>query len=281
MPFDAKVFSVMIASPSDVESERQIIRDVLSEWNAIHAEVRRTVLLPLGWETHSSPTMGERPQAIINKQVLKNADLLVGVFWTRLGTATGEYPSGTVEEIEEHIASEKPAMLYFSSVPVMLESVEADQYEALKKFKVSCKDRGLYETFSSPNEFREKFYRQLQIKLNHESAFQVPADFSLLDIQVPTESSEPGLSAEAQELLKAGSESPDGVIRQQEWDDNYSIRANGKEFVEQKSPRSRALWEGALTELEYHNLIVPNSHHRHEFRLTHKGFEFAGKLTAK
>src|SRR6185295_10136580 len=119
MPFDAKVFSVMIASPSDVESERQIIRDVLSEWNAIHAEVRRTVLLPLGWETHSSPTMGERPQAIINKQVLKNADLLVGVFWTRLGTATGEYPSGTVEEIEEHIASEKPAMLYFSSVPVM------------------------------------------------------------------------------------------------------------------------------------------------------------------
>ena len=37
MGFKATVFKVMIASPSDVTAERNIIRDVLSEWNAINA----------------------------------------------------------------------------------------------------------------------------------------------------------------------------------------------------------------------------------------------------
>jgi hypothetical protein len=32
--------------------------------------------------------MGDEPQKIINKRILKDADLLVGIFWTRLGTPT-------------------------------------------------------------------------------------------------------------------------------------------------------------------------------------------------
>ena len=136
MSYKSTVFKVMIASPSDVCAERTIIREVLAEWNAVHSEMRQVVLLPVGWETHSSPEMGDRPQAIINKQILKNCDLLVGVFWTRIGTATEDYPSGTVEEIEEHIKAGKPVMLYFSSAPVLPDSVEADQYAELKRFKV-------------------------------------------------------------------------------------------------------------------------------------------------
>jgi len=95
MSYKATVFKVMIASPSDVASERNLIREILHEWNVINSDMRKIVLLPIAWETHSSPEMGDRPQAIINKQ-LKDCDLLVGVFWARIGTATGEYPSGTV-----------------------------------------------------------------------------------------------------------------------------------------------------------------------------------------
>ena len=84
MSYTARVVKVMIASPSDVAKERQLIRDVIQEWNAIHAEDRRIVLMPVGWETHSAPDMGDRPQAIINKQLLKSCDLLVAVFWTRV-----------------------------------------------------------------------------------------------------------------------------------------------------------------------------------------------------
>ena len=70
MSYISKVFNVMIASPGDVASERTIIRDVIYEWNAVHSESRNIVLMPIGWESHSSPEMGGSPQDIINKQVL-------------------------------------------------------------------------------------------------------------------------------------------------------------------------------------------------------------------
>ncbi|HEX4117404.1 MAG TPA: hypothetical protein VHX99_01265, partial [Rhizomicrobium sp.] len=97
MTYQATVINVMIASPNDVASERRLIKEVVQEWNAIHAQHRGLVLMPLGWETHSSPELGERPQGIINKQILKDCDLLIAVFWTRLGSPTGKSESGTVE----------------------------------------------------------------------------------------------------------------------------------------------------------------------------------------
>jgi hypothetical protein len=164
--YTAKVFNVMIASPGDVASERAIIRDVIYEWNAVNSSARNIVLMPIGWESHSSPEMGASPQAIINNQILDKCDLLVGVFWTRLGTPTKEHPSGTVEEIEKHIQSDKLAMLYFSGQPVVMESVDLDQYKELQKFKESCQSRGLYESYDSHSDFKDKFYRHLQIKVN-------------------------------------------------------------------------------------------------------------------
>src|SRR5947207_5128394 len=143
MAYDAKVYNVMIASPGDVEVERSIVREVVSDWNAANSAARGIVLQPMGWDTHSAPDMGDRPQSIINKQVLHNADLLVAVFWTRLGTPTGAAASGTVEEIEEHVKAGKPAMVYFSSAPVRPDSVDEKQYQALKEFRHECERRGL------------------------------------------------------------------------------------------------------------------------------------------
>ena len=50
MSYDAKVFNVMVASPGDVLAERAVFREVIHEWNAANSEVRKVVLLPVGWE---------------------------------------------------------------------------------------------------------------------------------------------------------------------------------------------------------------------------------------
>jgi hypothetical protein len=157
MSYQATVYKVMIASPGDVEAERAVVREILSEWNTVNSDKRQVVLLAIGWETHSAPEMGDRPQAIINKRVLRDCDLLVGVFWTRIGTATGGYPSGTVEEIEEHLKLGKPAMLYFSDAPVAPQTLDPKQYDLLREFKESCKSRGILETYSTLTEFKSKF----------------------------------------------------------------------------------------------------------------------------
>lgn len=128
MSFEATVYRILIASPSDVVAERKAIPDVIFSWNAVNSAEYGVVLLPVMWETHSSPELGDRPQAIINKQIVKECDILVGTFWTRIGTHTGVAESGTVEEIEEFKASGRPIMLYFSSAPVVLDSVDPEQY---------------------------------------------------------------------------------------------------------------------------------------------------------
>lgn len=172
MSYDARVFNVMIASPSDVKSEREIVRKVIYDWNAIHSEEKSMVLLPVGWESHTSPEMGDRAQAIINRQTVDKCDLLVGIFGTRLGTDTGKYPSGTIEEIENHIKSGKPAMVYFSNQLGDSGSFEAEQYTELMKWKKYYRNRGLCENYDSDSDFREKFSRQLQIKINQHEIFR-------------------------------------------------------------------------------------------------------------
>lgn len=156
MSYAAIVYKVMIASPSDVGAERSVVREVVGRWNNAHSDSRGIVLMPIGWETHSAPEMGDRPQAILNRQISAECDLLVGVFWTRIGTATGQYASGSVEEIEEHMKAGKPTMLYFSTAPVVYGSVDREQYDQLMAFKDSCRSRGVYEEYNDLSDFRQK-----------------------------------------------------------------------------------------------------------------------------
>src|SRR5215467_1509803 len=166
MAFNATVLRVMIASPSDVPKERAVVREVVTEWNSTNGAHRNLMLLAVGWETDVAPEMGDAPQSIIDKRILQDADLLVGMFCTRLGTPTASYASGAVEEIEEHVKAGKPAMLYFSSAPAALDSIDPDQYRALKTFRDSCKPRGLFETYADTDDFRRKFSKDLQLVMN-------------------------------------------------------------------------------------------------------------------
>ncbi|MCP1399491.1 DUF4062 domain-containing protein [Bacillus thuringiensis] len=155
MSYNANVYRVLIASPSDVSKERELIPEVINKWNTVHSEEKKVVLLPVKWETHSTPQMGSRPQEIINNQIIRNTDILVGVFWTKLGTPTGVKESGTVEEISQFIDAEKPTLLYFSEMPVVMNSIDLGQYARLQEFKETCYKQGLVRSYDNINEFTE------------------------------------------------------------------------------------------------------------------------------
>ena len=91
---------VFIASPSDLNEERKIFIDIISEVNVIKAHSLGIHLEPLGWED-TLPGKG-RPQELINKD-LQRTDLFVMLLWKRWGTPTGKFSSGTEEEF--HVAS--------------------------------------------------------------------------------------------------------------------------------------------------------------------------------
>lgn len=233
MAYLATVIPVIIASPADVREERDIIRSVIHDWNDVHAASSGIMLAPVGWETHASPELGARPQALINSRVLKDCDLLVGVFWTRLGTPTGKAASGTVEEINEHLAAGKPAMIYFSSRPVAPESLDVEQYAEVSSFKEHCRELGLIETFDDATEFREKFRKQLQLCLANNAYLRMAIQSTRL--QSGHDDEEEGntgtnhyrLSDEATTLLTSAS-SKDGVIMKLSYlNGNVIVAGNG------------------------------------------------------
>ena len=116
--FDSTTYRVFIATPSDMPEERQIATEVINEWNVLHAATEGVVLLPIRWETHVMPETGVRPQDAINRQLVADCELLLGMFWTKLGTSTDVADSGTVEEIDQFVRTNRPAMLYFSRRPI-------------------------------------------------------------------------------------------------------------------------------------------------------------------
>lgn len=167
MPFDAKVFKVLIASPGDVEEERIAIPQIISEWNNNNAESNHVVLLPVKWETHSAPLLGDRAQGIINNQIVTSCDMAIGVFWTRLGSPTGVSESGTAEEIEWFIDNGKPVMLYFSSRSIDPNKLDIDQYKALKEFEKRMRKVGLTGSYTNLADFKEQILRQLSINVRN------------------------------------------------------------------------------------------------------------------
>lgn len=278
MTYQATVVKVMIASPSDVAQERRLACDVIHEWNDVHADDRKIVLLPVGWESHSSPEMGERPQALINKQILNDCDLLIAVFWTRLGSPTGKSASGTVEEIEEHLLAGKPTMIYFSAAPVRPDSVDSEQYDALKQFREACRERGLVEEYESVSEFRDKLVRQLAQTVIRRYARSSPSEQAVRLIQAPLQQK---LTSEAQELLAEAAKDASGVIMKLGTFEGTHVQTNRREFATLGDLRSEARWRAAVDELHSEGLIEDRAGKDEVFFLTDEGYRVADVLKSE
>lgn len=281
MAYQATAIPVMIASPGDVSDERSIAREVLHDWNDVNASANGVVLVPTGWETHSSPELGTRPQQLINSRVLKGCDLLIAVFWTRLGTPTGEAPSGTVEEILEHIKLGKPAMLYFSSRPAAPQTIDADQFRQLQAFRVECEQLGLIETYENLEDFRRKLAKQLPLTILHNSYLRrliVPPPISPEANSEPTARNQPiPLSNDSRAILKAAAKGDSGTIINVRVLNGHYLQAGSEKFGGSYG-RESARWEAAVKQLVDFDLVVDKGFKNEIFELTARGWRVADEL---
>src|ERR1700722_10562926 len=161
MPLKSEIYRVLIASPSDLTEERQAATEAVNEWNSQHAVAESVVILPVKWETHALPQVGIRPQEAINHQLVGGCDMLVGMFWTKIGTTTGVAESGTVEEIDQFVAAGKPTLLYFSSRPIDPNKIDLKQHKKLRSFKDATYKKALTGSFSTVDGLRQTLLRDL------------------------------------------------------------------------------------------------------------------------
>ena len=171
--YNARVIQILITSPSDVQqSIINKIFDYISKWNRLNSFTKKLILKPLRWETDVySDVSNEGPQPVINTQLVKKSDIVIGVFWTRIGTPTQGYISGSVEEIERHIDEDKPAMLYFLKKTIPQEML--GKSDAKKQFNKLERARKRWEKRGICNELRDskiqKIFDDLSLLLNDDS----------------------------------------------------------------------------------------------------------------
>lgn len=166
MPLPVIAYRVLIASPSDVQKERAVIEKAIHEWNSINSIKSEIVLIPVMWETDSVPLQGDRPQGILNDMMVKDCDLLIAAFWTKLGSYTGMERSGTVEEIKFFIKQKRPALIYYSNKSLPQDH-DPEQWNALKDFKKSISTGGIQEPFDGEAELSMKVLRHLSTVLDN------------------------------------------------------------------------------------------------------------------
>lgn len=123
---------------------------------------------------------GKTAQEYINEEVLDKCDILIGIFWTKLGSPTKIAKSGTVEEIQRHLGERKLAMLYFSTKEIPNDS-DLKQLKMVRDFKKEIRYKSLYGEFSDERDLENKLYNHLEIKIS-EGKFRPTWDSDILAI---------------------------------------------------------------------------------------------------
>jgi HEAT repeat protein len=157
------VLRVFIASPSDLSPEREALREVVNELNAVFAKETDLRIELLGWE--DTLPGGGRPQDLINRDV-DQANLFVGCLWRRWGTVAGtDGKTGFEEEFERAVerrqgGGDPEIWLFFKDIA---DEERQDPGEHLKKVLAfrDAEEKGkrlLFQRFSDTADWRRRIH---------------------------------------------------------------------------------------------------------------------------
>lgn len=161
MPKSVTQYSLLISCPGDIKEEITSVEECVKQFNTLYSDALGIEIVTKHWRKNSFAQSGGKPQALLNKQFVNDCDAAVAILWTRFGTPTDEYGSGTEEEVEIMLSSEKQVFMYFSDKPLSPSQLNSDEYKKVQAFKERYKDRGLYFTYTSSEDFKALFFAHL------------------------------------------------------------------------------------------------------------------------
>ncbi|HEY6419683.1 MAG TPA: hypothetical protein VIX59_11830 [Candidatus Binataceae bacterium] len=167
MPETIQLFRVLLAAPSDVTEEHALVADAINNWNVQLGDGARARIELMNWRTHAHPEAGRRPQASINRQFADRADLVLAIFWRRLGSPTGKAASGTVEEIERARRRGKKVMVYFRQrLSAEKDAPDSREQARMERFRRKLGRSALYGTYRDVQEFESTVRKDLALVMH-------------------------------------------------------------------------------------------------------------------
>jgi len=153
-----KIIRVLLASPGDLDVERDAVAEAVDELNVSLAPSQNVRLELIRWETHVTPSLGNDPQDVVNQQIGSDYEVFIGVLWTRFGTPTPRAESGTIEEFERAKARwiEDPegisVAFYFKEEPLSPSDIDPHQLAKVLAFREALSSTAIYGTFVSADD---------------------------------------------------------------------------------------------------------------------------------
>ncbi|HUY28339.1 MAG TPA: hypothetical protein VMV27_13050 [Candidatus Binataceae bacterium] len=162
MPETIQLFRILLAAPSDIMEEHTLLAGAINDWNVQHGDAVRARVELMNWRTHAHPDAGRRPQALLNRQFADRADIVIAIFWRRLGSPTGKAESGTVEEIERARRRGKKVMVYFSQrLGPERRRPDSRENARMEQFRQQLGKNALYGTYPGLKEFEATVRKDL------------------------------------------------------------------------------------------------------------------------
>lgn len=161
MESSVRLFKLFIACPTDIQSEIQHIKEVVEEYNKSEGSRRSHRIEVLHWQSDLQPEVGENAQTLTNRQLLEDADIVVALFWSTIGTPHTNNESYTVAEIREAEQLGKSVMVYFSECAIPQNLLEKDRFDEVQRFKEAYTQSGIYISYSNLADFEKRFRMNL------------------------------------------------------------------------------------------------------------------------
>lgn len=171
-----RVWRIFVASPSDVQEEREKLREVVEKFIQPVAH-RRGVHIELKDWMEVTPLLGCPLEVILDELKLEEIDHLIMILWKRLGTPsgradpqTGEAYLGTEEEFKRAYELWKehgrPQISVYRCKREIDPDADAEQLKRLQDFlddlKAGGHHPGLYREYNSVDEFRKFVFGDLE-----------------------------------------------------------------------------------------------------------------------
>ena len=154
-------YDLLISCPGDVDKYVDVVKECIDKYNRLLGRINNAEIVGKHWTTDSYSQSGDKPQELLNKQFVRDCDAAVAIFWTKFGTPTDKYGSGTEEEIEEMLSAGKQVFMYFVDEPVSPSALNSEQYKKIQEFREKYKDRGIYFVVNSAEELEKRFTNDL------------------------------------------------------------------------------------------------------------------------
>jgi formylglycine-generating enzyme required for sulfatase activity len=170
-----ELLRVVVASPGDVQAERDALPAVIEELNKSVARDRNLRLELARWETDAYPGFhAEGPQGLIDPILqIEDCDVLIGIFWKRFGTPTRDARSGKEHEFRRAYEAwqqhgRPQIMVYFNQGGYAPRSKEeTDQWGQVLEFQENFPKEGLWWPYEGATQFERLLRLHLTQFIRH------------------------------------------------------------------------------------------------------------------